>query len=249
MSVHDWTRVSAGIFHHFHCSWITELGKALNGGILPSGYYALAEQEAFDVGPDVLTLKSPGTGGSEGRSIHQGGTAVKESPPKVHFTDTASEAVHYALKRRKLVIRHSSGDEIVALIEILSPGNKARNHALERFIDKALSALYHGYHLLIIDLLPPGPYDPQGIHGALWAEVKDAPFTLPAGKTLTLAAYAAGPATKAYIEPVAVGSSLPPMPLFLEEDRYVDAPLEETYLEAYRSLPERWRRVIEGRSA
>jgi len=40
MPMHDWTRVSAGTFHDFHCSWIAELKKTLNGGLLPPDYYA-----------------------------------------------------------------------------------------------------------------------------------------------------------------------------------------------------------------
>ena len=46
MSVHDWTRVEAGIFHDFHTVWIAEIRSALNEGLLPSDYYALAEQHA-----------------------------------------------------------------------------------------------------------------------------------------------------------------------------------------------------------
>src|ERR687884_439463 len=30
MPVHDWTRVDAGIFHHFHHAWIAEISSALN---------------------------------------------------------------------------------------------------------------------------------------------------------------------------------------------------------------------------
>ncbi len=54
MPVHDWTRVDPGIVHDFHHDWITEIKRALNRGILPSGYYALAEQHAAGFGPDVL---------------------------------------------------------------------------------------------------------------------------------------------------------------------------------------------------
>lgn len=53
MPVHDWSRVEAGIFHSFHGAWIGELGKALNGGLLPPEYYALGEQNTGGVGPDV----------------------------------------------------------------------------------------------------------------------------------------------------------------------------------------------------
>src|SRR3954452_13923135 len=57
MPVHDWTRVDAGIFHAFHHEWISEIGRALNRGLLPTDYYALPEQQAAGFGPDVLTLQ------------------------------------------------------------------------------------------------------------------------------------------------------------------------------------------------
>jgi hypothetical protein len=157
-----------------------------------------------------------------------------------------TEVDAYALKRRTLVIRHSSGDQIVALIEILSPGNKNRRRALERFIDKAVSILTGGYHLLLIDPHPPGNFDPQGIHAALWANFGDEQYQPPADKPFTLASYRAGLRTRAYVEPIGLGQTLPQMPLFPDEDWYVNVPLEPTYAEAYRSVPERWRRVIEG---
>ncbi len=37
------------------------------------------------------------------------------------------------------------------------------------------------------------------------------------------------------------------MPLFLNPDRYVNVPLEATYLAAYRGMPAFWREVLEGR--
>jgi hypothetical protein len=36
------------------------------------------------------------------------------------------------------------------------------------------------------------------------------------------------------------------MPLFLDEDWYVNVPLEATYMEAYTTVPRRWQTVIEG---
>jgi hypothetical protein len=48
MPVHDWTRVDAGIFHHFRQSWLLALIRALNEGGLPSDYYALATRS--DIG-------------------------------------------------------------------------------------------------------------------------------------------------------------------------------------------------------
>jgi hypothetical protein len=42
MPVHDWTRVDVGVFHDFHSSWIAHVKAALNGGLLPAGYYVQA---------------------------------------------------------------------------------------------------------------------------------------------------------------------------------------------------------------
>src|SRR4029078_9777852 len=54
MPIHDWTRVDAGIFHDFHHEWISTIRRALNDGLLPADYSALAEQQAAGFGPDVL---------------------------------------------------------------------------------------------------------------------------------------------------------------------------------------------------
>jgi hypothetical protein len=245
MPIHDWTRVNAGIFHDFHLSWIAEIRHTLNSGLLPPDYYALAEQIAGGLGPDVLTLQTPGTGGNGTTRDTQGVVAVATAPPKVRLTVRA-EIDEYTLKQRTLVIRHVSQHRIVALLEILSPGNKASRHAMRSFLDKAASALAHGIHLLLIDLFPPGPRDPQGIHGALWQQVADGTHEQPADKPLTLAAYSAGPVKTAYIEMAAVGDVLPDMPLFLDPEQYVNVPLEATYRAAYEGVPRFYRNILEA---
>jgi hypothetical protein len=61
MPVHDWTRVNAGTFHDFHYSWVLEIKRALKRGLLPEGYYVMAEQLGSDLGaPDVITLQEIG---------------------------------------------------------------------------------------------------------------------------------------------------------------------------------------------
>lgn len=249
MPIHDWTRVGAGTWHAFHLSWISEIQLALNGGILPPDFYAQAEQIAGPLGPDVLTLQmpdAPANGVAEPSSEGVGGVAIlTKTPPRMRLTAEA-EMNDYVLKRRTLVIRHASGDRIIALLEIVSPGNKAARHALRSFVEKAVEALYRGYHLLLIDLFPPGPRDPHGIHGAVWAEFCEDSFVLPANEPLTLATYSAGPRKRAYVEPTAVGRELIDMPLFLDPEGYVNVPLERTYQAAYRGVPRRWQRVLEA---
>src|SRR4051794_4282126 len=94
MPVHDWARVEAGIFHHFHSAWITELARALNAGLLPPDHYALGEQVAGGLGPDVLALRAPLAEGNGPSGDVQGTVAVAVAPPKVRLTARA-EAEQY----------------------------------------------------------------------------------------------------------------------------------------------------------
>jgi hypothetical protein len=244
MPVHDWTRVSAGTFHDFHCTWIPQIKNRLNEGVLPPEYYAQVEQVTGEIIPDVLTLHAQSAFEPLDRDIGGGtATAVTAFPPRVRFT-AELEIDTYAALAREVVIRHSSNDQIIALIEVISPGNKSSQPAFSALLTKATAALRQGCHLLLIDLLPQSPRDPHGIHGAVWSELGDDSYAAPSEKPLTLAAYSAGPTKKAYVEPFAVGDSLTAMPLFLTTSTYVSVPLEETYHEAYRGGPRRWRGIL-----
>jgi hypothetical protein len=242
MPIHDWTRVDAGIFHHFHHGWIEEISRALNRGLLPPDHYALAEQIAGGLGPDVLTLQRQ-TNGASPTAEPQGGVAVATRPPRVQFR-LRSEPDLYAAKAKAVVIRHKSDHRVVAVIEIVSPGNKNSRHGLRAFVTKAVELLRGGVHLLIVDPHPPGPRDPQGIHRAIWDELLDNDFALPAGQPLTLAAYLADRYPEAFVEPVSVGQALPEMPVFLSLDIYIPLPLEATYLASWEAVPAFWRDAI-----
>lgn len=245
MPKHDWTRVVAGTFHDFHSAWITHLKESLNRDVLPEQYYALAEQHVGRVNPDVLTLT---THAEPPDTPPEGALALALAPPQVSVHVSADEDTTYRMARRTLTIRHRTGRRIVAMIEILSPGNKDSNQHTEQFIDKAVTALQHGIHLLVIDLRPPGPYDPEGIHGAIWDVIGGASMALPMDKPLTLASYLAGRMPEAFVEPIGVGQPLPDMPLFLTTSHYVEVPLESTYAVAYAGLPKIVRDILAGRA-
>ena len=102
---------------------------------------------------------------------------------------------------------------------------------------KSAELLRHGVHLLVIDLFPPGKWDLQGIHKAIWDEFEEEDLELPRDQPLTLAAYDAGPPYVAYVEWVGVGDALPGMPLFLKPEIYVPAPLEATYQTTWGVFP------------
>jgi hypothetical protein len=110
-------------------------------------------------------------------------------------------------------VRHVSDDQVVAVVEIISRGNKSGYFAFRSLIEKTAELLSQGIHVTLVDLQPPGPRDPFGIHAALWNELTAQEYAKPS-KPLTLAAYEASPTsfTRAYVQPVAVGEQLPDLP-------------------------------------
>ena len=251
MPIHDWTRVFAGLWHDFHMSWIANLRDSLNDTLLPPDYYALAEQHTGPMGPDVLTLQAAGlhengADGETARPVETGGIDVAVTKPRVR-RQFKSEAGWYAARGRTLTVRHRSGDRIVAMIELMSPGNKSRRHRLNQFVRKVSDAFEQGIHLLVVDLFPPTPRDPRGIHAEIWDEMGEGPVDVPPGEPLTLASYVADPDAEiaAYVETTAIGRTMIDMPLFLNAERYVNVPLDATYQAAFAKVPARWREVLD----
>ncbi len=244
MPIHDWTRVSDGTFHDLHHVWIANLRSALNDGLLPRDYYAQCEQVAGGAGPDVLTLQSPPMNGPTWPAAGGGGVATL-APPQATFTFRA-QVDEYTTRQKSVIIRHASGHRVVAIIEIVSPGNKSSEYAFDQVVNKIAAAFRHGVHALVVDLFPPTPRDPNGIHAAIWEAVRAGTFRPPEDRPLTLASYDAGPLKTAYVEPARPGDLLRPMPLILESpDFHIAAPLEETYTAAYRGVPAFYREILE----
>ena len=160
-----------------------------------------------------------------------------------------TEREFYRRKQNSVAVRHVSGDRVVARVEVVSPGNKSSRRALRSFLDKTSEMLDRRVHLLILDLFPPGPRDPYGIHAAIWEEYTGLEEALPAEGPLTLASYESSETVRAFVEPVAVGDELPDMPLFLRPGGHVPVPLEQTYGAAFEAVPSRWRRVLAGERA
>jgi hypothetical protein len=229
--IHDWTRVSAGICHDFHQGWTIEIRNRLNGGILPGGYYAMADQRISGPEPDIVALRLR-------RAQPTGGLVVAETPPRIkQAARLQTEAAHYAQKANRIAIRHELG-RVVAMIEVVSPGNKDNRHAIASFVAKAVDFLRNGIHFLVVDPFPPGSRDPNRVAGAIWDELVGEPLSSrPVDQPLTVAAFDAGEPLTAYVESMAAGQTLPDAPLFLAPGWYVNVPLEETYMSSWEVAP------------
>ncbi len=242
MPVHNWSKVDANLFHHFHQRWSIAICDALNAGLLPPGYSALIEQHARGLVPDVLTVER-----RDRKPFESSGGTLLVSPPRTKHVIQGKDKT-LAARANRIAIRHRLGD-VVSLIEIVSPGNKSSKAAMRQFVDKAVEFLEAGVHLLIIDLFPPTARDPFGIHRVIWEELyEEDPFVYPADQPLTLASYMAGTidrSPQAFVEPIGYGEILPDMPAYLDPRNYIPVPLEKTYQQSWDVCPADFKEVVE----
>lgn len=157
MPIHDWTRVDPNDYHHFHGRWIYAIADALNLGILPTDFFALAEH-VTDLGR----------------------------------TPTSKKALR---SRRCVAVRRTLDRHLIAVIELIPPFDRSM---------RSESAVFS-----------------IASHGRIAAEFRT------------------------FVEAVAVGDALPDMPLFLEDNLYVNVPLESAYQAAWATYPEYLREQIE----
>ena len=238
MPMHDWTRVEPTIYHHFHQRWAAAITDALNAGLLPTGFSALRERHTGGVEPDVLTV--------ERRQQPKRPMAGNRSTlPRTRQT---MEATDRLLRRsNRVTVRHCMG-EVVCIIEIVSPGNKASRHAINQFVNKTLDFLRAGVNVLLIDPFPPGPRDPHSLHKLLWDAFEEVPFDLPVEEPLLLVSYRAPTsvlALRADIGPLGMGAAIPDMPAWIDPDEFVEVPLERTYRVAWDAAPADFRYLVE----
>jgi hypothetical protein len=242
MPIHDWTRVPSGLFHDFHQSWSIRIKDALNSGILPKGLSALVEQRAGPRESDVLAIERQTQRGRSERDPGKGSVATAP-PPATRIVRRTTKDFH-ADRANRVVVRHHLG-RIIAVMEIISPGNKDSRAALRDFVDKTIDFLRAGVHVLIVDLFPPTPRDPFGLHKVIWDEIEEEDFTFPKGKDRILASYETGDVRAAYVVPVGVGDEMPDMELFLTNTFHIMVPLERTYGATWDASPEEMRAAVE----
>ncbi|HET6424423.1 MAG TPA: DUF4058 family protein [Planctomycetaceae bacterium] len=241
MPLHDWTRVRHGMFHHFHNAWIYGLAGILNGGLLPQGFYAAGEQIAGGIEPDVVALEHADSGSSWD---HSGALAVVEHPLQA-TVQQAAETNAWIRKQDQLAVRRIGDDRLVSVIEIVSPANKSSRSRLASFIEKVAGLIGDGVHAVVIDVFPPGTFDRQGIHAAVWDELTAEPAPEGSAAAGQIASYGAGSTVRAYIEPLHLGATIPVTPLFLDEGWYVPLPLEETYQAVWEHYPSPWKTIVD----
>ena len=242
MPLDDWTRVPDNVFHHFHTEWLVHLSRALNEGLLPVGYYARTEEYVGPFQANVLTLES-----GEGSPTGLSGSSTRGGERDTTLSPTATIAPpHFGTWRKRRVSVFSARDERrVAVLEVVSPGNKDSQERARQFREKLLECLAAGLHVLVVDLLPSTAPEP-GIAASVARELGS--DDVPAGgrHATSFEVQREPPTVRVYHQALVLGRALPPTPLFLEPGVHVSVPLEDSYARSVSGLPGRDLRQLRG---
>ena len=227
MPLHDW-KDDRG-WDSMHLVWLAQLLDWVQPR-LPSGY------RAYLGSVPALTIDVPN--GRPDVSVRQwpadpSGTPVAASMPTGSEPDEEAVATFSLDPQRALHI--DLHGQLIAAVEIISPRNKDRPKARERYLGRYAGYLRQGVHFLLIDALPR----PAGFSfaDALAANLGLAQPPCPAPCAVSYRvgeSVPEGTIVGVWRRPLQAGLPLPTIPLALGPAERVPIDLEHTYQEAAR---------------
>jgi hypothetical protein len=215
----------------FHAAWASYLAEDLNRR-LPERYFAEELTHAgavveIDVGTFEGSARTAGTDGSATATL----PPQVWTPPAAAFIIPAVFADDFEVR----VFSTETGPTLVAAIELVSPRNKDRAEARRAFAIKSASYLHQGISLIVVDIVTSGY---ANLHTEIMELLNQTPTShLPPNTNLYAVAYQ--PLRRQDREeidlwpiPLAVGGSLPLLPLALNAELSMPVDLEATYTDA-----------------
>ncbi len=213
----------------FHSSWATRITDFLTEQ-LPANYIA---EEHVHVGPsieiDVGTFER-----DKSLAIEDNGGVVAMqkvwAPPAADGTLPSVFPDTFEVR----VLSTDTGPKLVAAIELVSPGNKDRPLEKRAFAAKCAGYLYQGISVIIVDIVT----NRRGnLHNEILAVMEAAgDLQMPVEPLLYAVAYqpfrrGGSDVIDIWRVPLALGSSLPLLPLGLRADLAIPVDFEVTYAE------------------
>jgi hypothetical protein len=224
--------------HHwesFHSNWATRIADGIEA-LLPPEFQV---EEQTHAGPgfeiDVATYEGdPGPGPSDSAGPRLAIRAAPAYAPPV--PDGVLPAVFPATFQVR-VFSTTAGLTLVAVIELVSPGNKDRPEERRAFTTKCASYLGQGVSLIVVDIITTRH---ANLHNDLM-RLMQAPPDLEFPREQNLYAVAYRPVRRGekeeidlWRQPLALGAPLPTLPLRLTGDLFLPVDFEAAYLEACR---------------
>jgi len=159
------------------------------------------------------------------------------APPAPTIVEELEITDEYAYE--VLVYDQNRGRQLVAAVELVSPGNKDRPEARRAFVSKCSALLQNRVCVSIVDLVTTRSFN-------LFGELMDclgsskSPFTKTSPATYAVTCRGRKvhdrPRFEVWAYPLIVGQSLPTLPIWLTEDLSVSLELEATYEDTCRTL-------------
>lgn len=229
MPLHDWNEKR--VWQDVHVLWITELYRWLKPR-LPAGFRAsMAMVGAMVVAPAPV---HPDVSVRQELKSQPQQPAESALPLSADLTElTPDEEVALALLEPARAVYVRQGRDLIAAIELISPGNKDRPDSRRRTTDRFLGYLMNGVHLLFVDVHPlPRDFSfADDLDAALGRAVPPLP-------TPCAVSYGVGDVAPEAVRlatwrrSLAIGQPLPVLPLPLTRDRGIQVDLEQTYMRA-----------------
>lgn len=228
MPLHDWRddRVWSGL----HIVWQTQLLDWIQPR-LPAGY------RAYLGSVPALTIDT-----SNGRPDLGVRNWTPPTPPATGPAPTAeiepdTEAVAVFDLDPQTAVQIDLHGQLIAAVEIVSPRNKDRPDARQRYLGRYLGYVRQGVHLLLIDVLPrPAEFS---FADALAANLGFAQPPCPAPFAVSYRVgepVPEGTILAVWRRPVVIGHVLPTIPLALTATQSIPIDLEHTYAESARRV-------------
>jgi hypothetical protein len=216
----------------FHSLWAVAIATQLNTMLSPRyiaavqthlGTHVEADVAEFEVLPEPEETQPNGAAG---------GVAVQTwAPPVTTFVAPAVFPDDFGVQ----ILDREEGVRLVAVVGLVSPGNKDRSESRRAFAVKCGAYLQRGIGLVAVDTVTTRQFN---LHNEL-AGLLDWGQALRMPEAATLYAVAYRPARRQekneidiWAVPLAVGGTLPLLPLALKGARAVPLDLEVTYTEA-----------------
>ena len=216
----------------FHSFWAVAMAEHLNE-LLPRRYIATVTTHlGSEIEADVAEFESPFQPEDEPPNGAAGGVAVQTwTPPQTALVAPAAFPDDFEVQVHDQV----DGAQLVAVVELVSPRNKDRPESRRAFAVKCAAYLQRGIGLVAVDIVTSRHFN---LHNEL-AQIMGWGGPLTMGADAFQYAVAYRPARRQerneidiWPVPLAIGGTLPLLPLALKRARAVPLDLEGTYTHA-----------------
>lgn len=220
MPLHDWTDDRG--WDSLHLVWQNQLLEWLKPR-LPEGF------RAYLGGVPALTVDSPNGRPDLGVRNWKPRPDLSADAPGGEGAPDRETVATLAVDPLRTVHIDLHG-QLIAAVEIVSPRNKDRPDARERYTNRYLGYLYNSVHLLLIDVLPrPAGFSfADGIAAGIGIEQPQCPVPFAVSYRVG-EPVPEGPLIAQWVRPFRIGDPLPAIRLPLNVYQSVPVDLEHTY--------------------